>query len=116
MAAITAADRTYIRRMVGDTADLPLWTDADLDAIWEDAEAGQNRNRVIVNCLRELLANAAKFNDYTIGQTSEKKQQVFQNLQMMVEHWEKVTQSSATYRMVGLAAVPERNKDTPNGY
>ena len=114
MAAITAADRTYIRRHVGDTAVTPLWWDSDLDDIW--TECGESRAAVIVDCLEELLANAAKFNDYTIGQTSEKKQQVFENLQRMVAYWEKEVRSGVQYKMVGLAAVPERSKDAPSGH
>lgn len=114
MAAITAADRTYIRRHVGDTAVTPLWWDSDLDDIW--TECGESRAAVIVDCLEELLANAAKFNDYTIGQTSEKKQQVFQNLQLMVDYWQGKVNAGVQYKMVGLSAVPVRDKDEPNGY
>lgn len=111
MTAITSADRDYIRRKVGDTAATPLFSDSDLDTIWDDA--GENRKQSIVECMEELLINAAKFNDYTIGQTSEKKQQIFQNLQMMVDYWRAQVEGAQQYKMVGLAPVPERSKDAP---
>lgn len=111
MTAITAADRDYIRRKVGDTGVTPLFSDSDLAVIWTDA--GEDRSRAILECLQELMVNAAKFNDYTIGQTSEKKQQVFQNLRMMVDYWQGEIDTSPQFKMVGLSAVPERDKDMP---
>lgn len=114
MAAITADDRNYIRRKVGDTGATLLFSDSDLADIWTDA--GEDRQQAILECLQELMINAAKFNDYTIGQTSEKKQQVFENLQRMVAYWEKEVRSGVQYKMVGLAAVPERSKDAPSGH
>lgn len=114
MAAITAADRDYIRRKVGDTADTPLFTDSDLATIWTDA--GESRSRAVLECLQELMVNAAKFNDYTIGQTSEKKQQIFENLQMMVAYWQGQIDSNPQFKIVGLAAIPNRDKDAPYGY
>lgn len=113
MTAITTADRSYIRRKIGDTAVTPLFSDSDLDTIWTDA--GESRMKAVVECLQELMVNAAKFNDYTLGQTSEKKQQIFQNLQMMVAYWQEQVGSAAQYKMVGLNAIPTRDKDAPNG-
>lgn len=114
MAAITAADRDYIRRKIGDGAVTPLFSDDDLDTIWEDA--GESRAQAVLECLQELMANAAKFNDYTIGQTSEKKQQIFENLRMMVDYWREQVQGGQQFRIVGLAPVPVRDRDMPYGH
>lgn len=114
MAAITAADRNYIRRKVGDTGSPELFSDADLDTSWDDG--GESRTGAVVECLQELLVNAAKFNDYTLGQTSEKKQQIFDNLRMMLDYWTAQKTGAAQYRVVGIAPVPERSKDSPYGH
>lgn len=114
MAAITAADREYIRRKIGDGAATPLFSDADLDTIWDDA--GESRAQAVLECIEALLANAAKFNDYTIGQTSEKKQQIFDNLRMMAGYWRERAQGGQQFRIVGLAPVPVRDRDEPYGH
>lgn len=114
----SAQDLTRLRRKIGsaipsggsdtDTA----FTDDELEDIWDEA-AGVEREAVIL-CLEILLSDAAKFNDYTAGQTSEKRGEIFDHLKVMLDHHTTRRIDSVQMRMVGLLPYPPRAKDEPH--
>ena len=61
-------------------------------------------------------ADAAKFNNYTAGQTREEKSQVFDHIKDMVTFWkDEARVATNQVRIVGMLEVPPRDKDTPSG-
>jgi hypothetical protein len=65
-----------LRRKLGDTNQ--AFSDAELAVLLD--EAGGDFATALREGLFELLTQAARLNDYTTGQSSEKKSQVFQQL------------------------------------
>lgn len=68
-----------LRLDLGDTGTPPAFTDAELSALL--ARAGNNGRLALAQGLWQLLTQAARLNDYTIGQSDEKRSQVFAQLQ-----------------------------------
>lgn len=76
--ALTTEQRTDMQADLGIAADEGVFTDAELDRLYERAAA--DYDVAMVYALDQLLMDAAKFNDYTAGSSSEKKSQVFDHL------------------------------------
>lgn len=68
-----------LRVDLGDTGTPPAFTDAELTALL--ARASNNGRLALAQGLWQLLTQAARLNDYTVGQSDEKRSQVFAQLQ-----------------------------------
>lgn len=67
-----------LRRLLGDTADPPAFSDPRLAALLTDA--GNDLDRALLAGLHELRAEASKQVDFTIGPDSERAGQLFEHL------------------------------------
>ena len=110
MADLSADQLTDIRADIGD--DGTVFSDAELNRLYTRASSDYNTS--VVLALRQLLVNASKLNDYRVAQSSENKSQVFAQIQKLLDYWESVAQRKQQIKIVGMAAVPPRLKDTPN--
>lgn len=86
-------------------ANQTVFTDAEFNRLFTRADG--NYDQTVVLALRQLRMNAAKFNDYTAGQTSERKQQIFANLGDMLQYYEDTVVNGAQQVMIaGMRPVP----------
>lgn len=115
----TASQLTRLRRRIGDSIPSggndsdTAFTDAELSDIWDEALG--DMDTATLYALQSLLSDAARLSDYTAGQTSEKRSQVFENLRKMVEYWEGEVQSGNQVLIVGTRATPPVYKQLPYG-
>lgn len=97
---------------LGISADGSVFTDAELNRLYTRAD--DDYAGAVVLAIRQLTMNAAKLNDYTAGETSEKKSQVFQNLKTMLSYWEEQAQANVQVKIVGMSYVPPADRDKPS--
>jgi len=115
MADLSATQQSDIRADLAiDDANQDVFTDAQFNRLF--VRAGEIYNETVGMALWQLLIDSAKFNDYTAGQTRERKAQIHSNLKDAYKTWRKDNVASATQlKIVGMTAVPPRVKDKPNG-
>ena len=106
-----AAIRADLRADLG-IQDETVFTDAELDRLYE--RAGGDYDRVVYLARRQLLANAAKFMDYTAGQTKVQRSQVFEHLSRLVDRDAAQLAANNQVRIVGMREVPPRDKGMPH--
>lgn len=117
MATLTAEQLSDFRADIGDTGSSPAFSDAELQRLY--VREGTYTKAVLL-AFDQLIANAAKFTDYTQNDTQEKKSQVFENLRKTRAVWaEKVAEETAEgtqKRQVGIAGlyVAPRTRSKPN--
>lgn len=111
MATLTDNDRRSLQRKLGITDNEAVFTDADLDRIYTEAN-GVLAAAVVVG-IEELLGNAVKFSDYTSGLSSEKKSQVTDHLFSLLSHYEGKVVKANQVKILGSRVVPPRSKDAP---
>lgn len=112
MATLTATLRTDVQGDLGIGSDQGVFTDDELDRLYTRADS--DYGTTIYLAFRQLLADAAKFNDYTAGHTSEKKSQLWDHLKEMVAFWREESRSASNQvRFVGATEIPPRRKSTP---
>lgn len=87
------------------------FSDAELNAQFSQADS--NFFLTISYAFRVLQSNAARFNDYTAGQTQEKKSQIFAHLEALAAHFEAWAQAGQQVQIVRLASVPPRLRAVP---
>lgn len=83
--ALTGTQRDRIRRLVGDHADPPAFSDSELDQYYLDV--GEDVEKTIVECLDVLLADAAKRASYRQGSSLEDDSKLFDHLLKLREMW-----------------------------
>ena len=83
--ALTADQIGDLQRDLGIGTTGAVFTDAELNRLFE--RAGSDYDLTVVYALRQLLVDAAKLNDYTAGASTEKKSQVFKQIQEMLKVW-----------------------------
>jgi len=81
--ALTDAQRKDLQGDLGIGSDGNILTDQELDRLY--ARADSDYNLAMAYALRQLLAMGAKFSDYTAGDNSEKKSQVFKHLKELYD-------------------------------
>jgi len=114
VATLTNTELASMRRKVADTAET-AWDDDELQAIY--TEANGDLNEAIAVCYEELMANAAKFSDYTQNESSEKRKQIFDNLGKMATYYRGLSdQNQVSAKIVGIKQRPPRNKRKPGDY
>jgi hypothetical protein len=98
---------------LGISADESVFTNAELDRLY--ARTDSDYNSAVYLAWRQLMADAAKFNDYTAGETQEKKSQIYDHIKDMVDFWKDEARVAANQvRSIGLLEVPPRDKDSPD--
>lgn len=83
--ALTSEQLADMQADLGIGADEKVFTDAELNRLF--ARSSSDFNLAVAIGFRQLMADTAKFNDYTAGQSSEKKSQVFDHVKAMYELW-----------------------------
>ena len=113
MTTLTADQLADMQADLGVSADESVFTDVDLNRLYTRADG--DYSTAVVLAIRQLTMNAAKLNDYTAGETSEKKSQIFTNLQTMLAYWEEQAQSATgQVKIVGMSFVPPTTRDKPS--
>jgi hypothetical protein len=85
--ALTADQLADMQADLGIAADEAVFTDDQLNRLY--ARADSDYETAVCYALDQLMMNAARFNDYTAGASTEKKSQVFAQLKAMREMWGK---------------------------
>lgn len=111
MASLTSDQLVDMQGDLGISTDQAVFTDAELNRLFD--RAGGSYNLAVSLGVRQLLISAAKFNDYTLGQTQERKSQVFANLKDLYDMWRSAADEGQQIRIVGTRAVPPRHKARP---
>lgn len=115
--ALTADELTLLRMEIGDV-DGTTFSDAELQAIY--GAAGESWNGTLYRVYRVLTANAAKLHDYTAGESSEKRSQVFNNLLKLRDRYALAeageSTASNTVRFASVKRTPPRRKAKPRGF
>lgn len=111
--ALSIVQLEDFRADIGDTATTPAFTDPELQRLY--VRAGENYNRAVLLAIEQLIANAAKFNDYTQNESQEKKSQIFDHLLRLRAMWEDKVNTKKQVGIVGLKSIPPKCKDKPGG-
>lgn len=112
---LTSTQQTDMQADLGITADESVFTDDELDRLYE--RAGEDYNLAVYYGWRQLMADASKFFDYTAGMTTRKKSQVREHIGAMVEFWKEESRTAANQaRILGLNQIPPRHKDEPDSF
>lgn len=112
--ALTPDQLTDLQADLSIDATESVFSNAELERLF--VRAGEDYDRTLVLAWRQLLASAARFNDYTAGQTSEKKSQVRDHIKDTLEYYEdRVQRSGNQVAIVGMRRVPPVVKDIPSG-
>lgn len=83
--ALTSTQRTDMQADLGIGSDQKVFANDELDRLY--ARADSDYELAVAMGIRQLLVNAARFNDYTRGETKESKSQIFDHLKEMYEYW-----------------------------
>jgi hypothetical protein len=114
MTDLTTAQKNTLRRRVGDSGATQAFSDDELQDAFDEAVESLDATTVIL--IEWLIADAAKFNDFTAGQTSEKKSQIFDHLVKLAAHYQGKVDTAARgvqVKIVGMRSVPPRERDAP---
>lgn len=114
--ALTSEQRADLQADLGLSSDQTVFTDAELDRLYTRAE--ENYAAAVYLGWQQILANTTKFFNYTAGQTSIQRSQVFDHVRAMVQHWgdQVDKQGGNQLRVVGANPIPPRHKETPDTY
>lgn len=85
---ITAQQITDLRADIGDEGET-AFSDAEISRIWDRVSGASSTNEqheaALALMARQLMSNAAKLADYSAGETSEKRSQIFKHLKMLYD-------------------------------
>lgn len=91
MATLTDDQCADLRADIGDAGTNQAFSNPELDRLYTRALADDGGyDLAVVYALRQLLADQAKFTDYTAGETSESRSQVFKHLERLLARWERI--------------------------
>ncbi len=110
MADLTAAEKTRLRRRIGDPSAV-AFTDDELQAAYD--EAGTLNGATVV-LLEWLLADAVKLHDYGAAQTRVSKSQIPAQVRELLDYWSGKKAAANQVKLVGLLEVPPRDKEEPD--
>lgn len=113
MADLTADQLSDLQADLGVIDDGTVWTNIELNRLW--ARAGENYNATILLALRQLYIASLKENDYTAGQTSEKRSQLRQGLLEAIGYYEGVITQASQIQLIGLRSTPVTLRSLPYG-
>mgnify|MGYP001561254232 FL=1 len=111
--ALTADQLADMQGDLGITTDQAVFTDAELNRLF--ARTDSDYNGAVYLAYRQLLADATKLFNYTVGQTRIEREKVFDHVAKMVEFWKAESRTNANQLMIlGLNEIPTRIKDQPD--
>lgn len=87
------------------------FTDAELSSFYDLSD--QNFFLAICYAFRALMADFARLNDYTAGQTQEKKSQIFNHLQAMQDLYQRWAMADRQVQFSRMTQVPPRVRAYP---
>ena len=89
-----------------------VWEDDALHRLYTRAESSYEL--ALWYAIRQLYLASLSENDYTAGQTSERRDQIKQGLKAALDtQWQIVTRSGNQVAIAGMRAVPPVEKDVP---
>lgn len=88
------------------------FSDADLNAVYDNL-SNSSLELTIALAFDMLVADAAKFNRYTVGQSVEFKEQIFDHLKERAEWWHQWARSGQQVQFVKLQNIPPRLQAEP---
>lgn len=110
--ALTPEQLTDIQTDLGITNDQAVFTDAELNRLFD--RAGSDYNTSVYLGWRVLLGDAAKFFNYTEGNTKVERAAVFEHIKAMLEFWKgEATTAANQVAVVGLTPIPPNWKEYP---
>src|SRR5512136_1192635 len=113
MANLTVEQRADIQGDLGISSDQTVFTNTELDRLY--TRASSNYELAVYYGYRQLLADANKLHDYTVGQTQLSRSQVRAHLRDMMDVWREAARASGNQVLiVGALEIPPRDKDTPS--
>jgi len=83
--ALSTDQLADIQADLGIGSDESVFTDDELNRLY--ARADSDYSLAVLYAIRQILTNAARFHDLTRGDDSDKKQQVFANLEKIYDKW-----------------------------
>ncbi len=111
--ALTADEISDIRADIGDTGASPAFSDPEIQRAYDrcvNASDQNTRDSATRGLLvRQLMASAAKLNDYSAGATSEKRSQIFAQLKELYAMYQKALESTLNTEPRGTARVNIKN-------
>ncbi len=111
--ALTATQRADMQGDLGINSDETVFTNAELDRLYE--RAGNDYNLAVYYAYRQLLAQANKFHNYTVGMTRVERHQMRENIRDSMEFWQaEARRAGNQVRIVGALEIPPRDKDEPD--
>lgn len=111
--ALTTDQKTDMQADLAIGAAQDVFTDVELERLF--ARASNDYNLGVYLAWRQLMADAAKFHDYTIANASVKRSQLFDHVKRMVDFWEDEARGTANQVMiVGALRVPPSRPDMPD--
>lgn len=83
--ALSADQLADFQADLGISSDESVFTDDELGRLF--TRASDDYDTAVALAVRQLMMDAAKLNNYTVGSSSEQKGQVFDHLKAMWEMW-----------------------------
>lgn len=117
MAEMTADQLSDFRKDIGDEdSDNYVFTETEINRLFTRADS--DYDRTVILALEQLITNAAKFADYTVGQTTERRSQVFDQLVRTLDIKRQSTAAGdqATVFMGQMESYPVKSRDVPSEY
>ena len=112
--ALTSEQLSDLQSDLGIGSDQSVFTDAELERLFQ--RAGEVYETAVYKAWSQLLAASAKYIDYRVAQTEEKRSQAYAHIKEMVAHWkaesDKVSNTQGVM-IAGLTEVPPRFKEEP---
>lgn len=112
--ALTAAQLADMQGDLGIAADEAVFTDEELDRLYERADS--DYNTAVYLGFRQILAQAAKFHNYTVGQTRVERKQMFDHLRDLTRFWQEEAENAGGNQVIIVAQnpIPPKWKDSPD--
>jgi hypothetical protein len=111
MAELTEDQLNDLRADLAITDTEAVWTDDELHRLY--TRGGSDYNMTLWLALRQLYIASLRENDYTAGQTSEKRSQITANLKDALDTvWTTISRTNQI-RFAGLRSVPPIARDIP---
>ena len=110
--ALTSDQLADIQGDLGISNDEAVFTDTELNRLY--TRASDNYALAVYYGYRQILAQAAKFHNYTVANSSVSRSQMFDHLKDMLDFWQDEARTAGNQvKILGLTEVPPRHKAVP---
>lgn len=110
--ALTTAQLTDMQGDLGINNDQSVFTDTELNRFY--TRAAEDYNTSVWLAYRQLYGASAKYFDYKVAQTEEKRSQLRTALKEMVDFWDGIIHKGQQVAVVGITSIPPAWKDEPS--